>query len=367
MKDYLAYSVEDFVGDESYLRYYFKEDEEDIRFWTDWISRHPEKLDVIMSANNYIEAFSIRLPDAEFQNELQRFTESLKNLSEEKRHSHGSEDKYDIYLADDGPSTNKRGKRVWFKAVAFSLAIVILAGCFFSFFRSQKALVRPSQIPGIVMLKKYVPKGEQARITLPDGTEVHLNAESQLVYPSRFTGSQRQVQLIGEAFFRVKRDTLHPFHIISGNLMTTVLGTSFNVKCYQNDEQVKVALVTGKVKLDRVTDGVDKKVMGETLFLSPSEMGVFNKHSLALQKRPYDPDEEFGWQNGVVVFKNADFKEIAERIQRTFNIHLVNRSNKKHWSFTGTFSNASAREIVESICLSKKLAYTTNGDTIVIK
>lgn len=365
MKDYLAYSVEDFVCDESYLRYYFKEDEEDIRFWTDWISRHPEKLDVIMSANNYIEAFSIRLPDAELQNELQRFTESLKDLTGEKRHSHRSDDKDDIYLEEDEPS-NKKGKRV-IKVISFSLVIVILVGSFFSFFRSQKVLVTPSQVQGIVMLKKYVPKGEQARITLADGTEVHLNAESQLVYPSRFTGSQRQVQLIGEAFFRVKRDTLHPFHIISGNLMTTVLGTSFNVKCYQNDEQVKVALVTGKVKLDRVTDGLDKKVMGETLFLSPSEMGVFNKHSLALQKRPYDPDEELGWQNGVVVFKNADFKEIATRIQRTFNIHLVNRSNKKHWSFTGTFSNSSAREIVESICLSKKLAYTTNGDTIVIK
>jgi ferric-dicitrate binding protein FerR (iron transport regulator) len=149
--------------------------------------------------------------------------------------------------------------------------------------------------------------------------------------------------------------------------MTTVLGTSFNIKSYQNDKQVKVALVTGKVKLDRVTDSINKQIIGETLFLIPSEMGVFNKGSLALEKKKYNIDEELGWLKGVIVFKNADFKDIAGSIQRTYNINLINRSRKKQWSFTGTFGNVSAEEIIKSICLSKKLTYTINGDTIVIK
>ncbi|MCU7550080.1 FecR domain-containing protein [Chitinophagaceae bacterium LB-8] len=370
MKDYLAYLVEDFVTDESYLRYYFKENEADIQFWTDWISRHPEKLDVIISANNYIEAFSIRLSDAEFQKEQQRFAGALKNLSE-----HGNTNLFQQtevvndhdYLEETEIISVSPLQRMVRKAIIFSMAVVLLGGVYFSFFRNSKVSKVSTATENIVMVEKYVPKGEQARILLPDGSEVHLNADSRLVYPSKFTGGQREVTLTGEAFFHVKRDTLHPFHIISGNLMTTVLGTSFNVKCYQGDQQIKVALVTGKVKLDRIADSTSKKVIGETMFLNPSEMGLFSKRSLALQKKKYNPDEELGWERGIIVFKNADFKEIADRFQRTFNIHLVNRSHKKQWSFTGSFSNASAVEIVESICLSKKLTYTTNGDTIVIK
>ncbi len=359
MKDYSAYSVEDFVTDESYLRYYYKENEEDIRFWTDWISRHPEKLDVIISANNYIEAFSVRLSDAEFQKEQQRFAEALRNLT-------GDENDLTTFETTDKLSVSPSTTRLR-KTVVLSTAILIFISVYFFVVRDNRAPVAQVAPESIVFVEKYVPKGEQARIVLPDGTEVHLNADSRLVYPSKFTGKQREVQLTGEAFFHVKRDTLHPFHIVSGNLMTTVLGTSFNVKCYQNDKQVKVALVTGKVKLDRVTDSINKKVIGETIFLTPSEMGVFNKRSLALEKKKYNIDEELGWQKGVIVFKNADFNEIAGRIQRTYNINLVNSSRKKQWSFTGTFSNMSAEEIIKSICLSKKLTYTTNGDTIVIK
>jgi transmembrane sensor len=368
MKDYLAYTVEDFVCDESYLRYYYKENEEDIRFWTDWISRHPEKLDVIISANNYIEAFSIRLSDAEFQKEQQRFAIALKSHLEDTASFESIDwenDQTTFEITND--SSVSPFKRRLRNAVILSTAILLVIGVYFSFVRNNSAPMAQAAPESIVLFEKYVPKGEQARIILPDGTEVHLNADSRLVYPSKFTGKQREVQLSGEAFFHVKRDTSHPFHIISGNLMTTVLGTSFNVKCYQNDKEVKVALVTGKVKLDRITDSINKEVLGETIFLTPSEMGVFNKGSLALGKKKYNIDEELGWQKGIIVFKNADFKEIAERIQRTYNINLVNRSRKKQWSFTGTFSNMSAAEVIKSICLSKKLTYTTNGDTIVIK
>jgi ferric-dicitrate binding protein FerR (iron transport regulator) len=370
MKDYLAYSVEDFVTDESYLRYYFKENEDDIRFWTDWISRHPEKLDVIISANNYIEAFSVRLSDAEFQKEQQRFAASLQKLTEDADAAQYVVEEIDPILFETTEiSSVSPSRRKLHNAVVLSTTILLLLCVYFFVVRNNKVPVMSLQgaQESIVFIEKYVPKGEQARIILPDGTEVHLNADSRLVYPSRFTGKQREVRLTGEAFFHVKRDTSHPFHIISGNLMTTVLGTSFNVKCYQNDKQVKVALVTGKVKLDRITDSISKNVLGEAIFLTPTEMGVFNKRSLALQKKKYNIDEELGWQNGIIVFKNADFKEIAGRIQRTYNINLVNSSRKKQWSFTGTFSNMSAEEIIKSICLSKKLTYTTNGDTIVIK
>jgi transmembrane sensor len=154
--------------------------------------------------------------------------------------------------------------------------------------------------------------------------------------------------------------------VISTNLAITVLGTSFNMQCYPDKNQMKVALVSGKVRLDRISDAVNKQVLGETLVLTPSEMGVFNKHNLSLVKTKYDIDEETGWRQGVVVFKNADFNEIADRLDKIFNIRLINRSNKTEFKFKGTFTNSSPEEIIKSICLSKKLAYATNGNTITI-
>jgi len=349
MKDYLSYTVEDFVTDESYLRYYFKENEVDIQFWTEWIGLHPEKLDIIISANNYIDAFSVRLPESEFQKEQQRFAQTLRGLS----------------LDDESLTPGLR--RPVRRMIGVAAAIILLASAtVYVIWQKNRASVLSGQPANIAMIEKYVPKGQRANIILPDGSEVELNADSKLTYPSKFTGPLRELQLSGEGFFRVKNDSAHPFHVISPNLAITVLGTSFNMQCYPDKQQSKVALVTGKVRLGRISDPVNKKVLGETLILTPSEMGVFDKQSLSLVKTHYDMDEETGWLQGIIVFRDAGFPEIAHRFDKIFNIRLINKSHKTRFRFTGTFSNTSPEEIIKSICLSKQLSYTINRNTITI-
>ncbi|TDW96375.1 FecR family protein [Dinghuibacter silviterrae] len=337
MKDYLLYGVEDFVTDESYLRYYFRENEEDIRFWTEWIQRHPEKLDVVLSANNYIDAFAVRLSEAEFHREQQRFTESLDAL-------------------DAAPRRSTRKRRL----IGGAVAIIIAAVAYVAVQKSAREQEK------VAMMEKYVPKGERAHITLPDGTEVTLNSDSRLTYPSKFTGEARELKLSGEAFFNVKQDQQHPFHVITSNLVVTVLGTSFNMECYPEKSHTKVALVTGKVRLDRITDIATRHIMGEALVLTPTEMGVFDKHDLSLRRTNFDPDEETGWRQGVVVFKDADFNDIEDRLDRVYNIRLVNKSHKTHFKFNGTFSDVSGEDIIKRICLSSNLSYIIDGNVITI-
>src|SRR5689334_13903981 len=110
MKDYLQYDVEDFITDESYLRYYFRENEADIQFWTEWIKLHPEKLDVIISANNYIDAFSVRLPESEFQKEQQRFAQALNELSPDSRNA--TEEPDEALMEYNRYRARKRNKRI---------------------------------------------------------------------------------------------------------------------------------------------------------------------------------------------------------------------------------------------------------------
>ena len=365
MKDYVSYSVEDFVTDESYLRYYFRENEADIEFWTEWLGLHPEKLDVAMSANNYIDAFSVRISETEFLKEQQRFTQALNDLSldDDLSRDNTNNEEPEISIIDDSYKPRRLRRRIM-----GALAVILVAAgtVVYVALRRNKALSAPGEPGNVTSVEKYVPKGERAKITLPDGSEVELNADSKLTYPSKFTGPSREIHLTGEAFFRVQNDPEHPFHVITTNLDITVLGTSFNMQCYPDKKQTKVAWVTGKVRLGRITDSITKQVLGETLELLPSEMGVFNKSDLSLEKTNFDLDDETGWRQGAVVFKNAGFNEIADRFDKLYNIRLVNKSHKTAFRFTGSFNNISPEEIVKSICLSKSLSYTTNGNVITI-
>lgn len=364
MKDYASYGVEDFITDESYLRYYFKENEADIAFWTEWIKVHPEKLDIIISANNYIDSFSVRISETEFHKEQQRFTQALDQLMQDTRfyeaHSTGETTPEKIEIL---PEPHTPVRKIYLRTAA--AATILIAGMTIGL-----TLYKHSQLSdntaSVAMIEKYVPKGERAKITLPDGTEVELNADSKISYPAKFTGASRELKLSGEAFFSVKQDTRRPFHVKAGDLDITVLGTTFNMQCYNDKSLTKVALVTGKVQLTPFDNISGNSLKNQSLILTPSEMGVFNNNDHSLQKTRYDLEEVTAWRQGNIIFKEADFEEIADRFDKAYNILLINQSHKKEFRFTGTFISSTPDEIIKSICLSKKLSYTTKGNTITI-
>lgn len=363
MKDYLQYGVEDFITDESYLRYYFRENEADIQFWTAWIKLHPEKLDVIISANNYIDAFAVRLSDTEFQKEQQRFAQALNELSPGNNFpEHATEEPDEAFMEYNRYRARKRSQRIT-RTIATLLLIAVGSITYIAL--QKKRAVAPGN-ETVQWIEKYVPKGERAKITLPDGSEVELNADSKLRYPSKFTSQTREVQLTGEAFFRVQPDAEHPFQVTSINIGVLVLGTTFDMQCYPDKNQATVALVTGKVKLNAISNGENKQRRVKTIILSPAEMGVLNKNDQSLKKTTYDLNEETGWRQGLIVFRNASFIEIADRFDKVYKIRLINQSHKREFQFNGSFANNSPEEIVKSICLSKQLSYTINGNVITI-
>ena len=131
MKDYAAYTVEDFITDESYVSYYLQQQEEDVTFWTNWIRFHPEKLDVITSANNYIDALSIRLSEEELEQEQQRFQKALGTVTAK---DHFFNDMHN----DDWGAFNNTGYRSYYtnplKIIGlFGLGLMLLISLYFLF------------------------------------------------------------------------------------------------------------------------------------------------------------------------------------------------------------------------------------------
>src|SRR5690606_26987973 len=128
------------------------------------------------------------------------------------------------------------------------------------------------------------PKGKKSKITLPDGSQVDLNYESSLRFPNVFEGGVRKVELIGEAFFDVKHNDSLPFIVVTGEIETVVLGTTFNIRSKADDLETDVSLVTGKVQVNY--SGNAEETTRFELF--PGEQLSVHKQTKMVEKRPFD-------------------------------------------------------------------------------
>ncbi|WP_099289844.1 FecR domain-containing protein [Butyricimonas sp.] len=166
-----------------------------------------------------------------------------------------------------------------------------------------------------------VPQGSEFRLTLSDGTRVWMNAGSKLCYPEYFDGEKREVILAGEAYFEVEHDAEVPFIVKTADMDITVLGTSFDVKAYPEDEYVITTLATGKIKQKYVASG-------EEIVLSPSEQAVYMKSNGLLKTERVDVGEAIGWKNGRVVMKNKPLKEIFKELARWYDFEVEYKNDR---------------------------------------
>lgn len=162
------------------------------------------------------------------------------------------------------------------------------------------------------MVEVATARGQQKRVQLPDGTEVVLNVASTLRYPERF-GSKRAVELTGEAFFEVAHDPSKPFTIEAEGTKVEVLGTSFNLKAYAEDQDVELTVKTGKVAFS-----ADR----EKLTLLPEQSAFFLKSTGQIGYQPMSEDA-VEWQEGKIIFKAATLLEVAQTLEKHFDVKVA--------------------------------------------
>lgn len=204
-----------------------------------------------------------------------------------------------------------------------------------------------------------VPKGGRSQVELPDGTQVWLNAGSSLQYANTFGQENRDVALSGEAYFDVISDKTRPFIVQAGNIKIQVLGTRFNVKAYEQLDNIKVALMEGSVSLHNSNDN-------QTYMLEPMEMAVYNKHQNNMEIVKEMSSLANGWTNGEVVFNGERFEEIAFMLEQRFNvtIHIEKESLRKR-QFKGDFTkNETIERIFNVMATDGQFNYRISGDQI---
>ena len=160
------------------------------------------------------------------------------------------------------------------------------------------------------------PRGGQYTLVLADGTKVILNAASSLKFPTTFAGSNRTVELTGEAYFEVAHNAAKPFRVISNGQTVEVLGTHFNINSYKDDGSIKTTLLEGSVK---VVAGNDVALLKPG---QQSQTGV-NAGSANIKVINADIEDEVAWTNGLFQFKNTSIKEVMYSAARWYDLNVT--------------------------------------------
>ncbi|UYQ91019.1 FecR family protein [Chitinophaga horti] len=173
------------------------------------------------------------------------------------------------------------------------------------------------------------PRGGQFRITLPDGSNVWLNAASSLRFPASFEGAERLVELKGEAYFEVTENVKQPFKVKLNDLTVTVLGTSFNVMAYDDEGLTSTTLIEGAVRLEN----------GHTeVKLNAMEEGRLVKGAQSISVTKADLTKTLAWKNGLFYFEKADINQIFRQLSRWYDVEPVYEGGRPQRRFVGMIS-----------------------------
>lgn len=214
-------------------------------------------------------------------------------------------------------------RRLWVQ-VASAVAILILGflgGGLITYFISSNPINQEQ-------LVFETPRGEKSMVKLPDGSEVWLNANSRLVYNS-FSSTHRQVELKGEAFFKVKHNAKAPFVVKTNECSVEDLGTTFNVMAYDEFGRKEITLLNGKVNV---------QAEGEAKVLKPGESLILKDHKMQIKE--VDASQSALWVDNKFNFKNIPLSELMKRLENWYDVDitLVNKSGREV-NYTGTFKN----------------------------
>ncbi|MEQ6121855.1 FecR domain-containing protein [Reichenbachiella sp. MALMAid0571] len=335
MKKIQEYTLQDLVLDESFQRYIRDGSDVDKAFWEEYLIQNPKKESLIIESKKVLNQIYEFLPPEEFKQELEKFIS--------------------IVEADKTTFIQPEKKRSFsYYAIAASVSAILLISLVWIF---SHQLTQPSQKTEVVsIVERSTERGQRSNLVLRDGTKIKLNAQSFLSYPKNFKKNLREVHVTGEAFFEVTKDEERPFIVHLGDLSLKVLGTSFNIRSYPDENKLKVSLATGKVEVSR--DGVVEAS------LTPNMEAVYDRFSNEITVSQFDPRLTLAWKEDIIRFKRANFTEIVNVLEKWYNVDISYDESMAAKDFTGEFENMALEDILKGMQHTLNFDYKIRGKKV---
>lgn len=213
--------------------------------------------------------------------------------------------------------------------------------------------------------KLTIPYGKTFQVQLSDGTLIHLNAGTTFRYPEKFIkGNNRMVFVDGEAFFEVAKDKKHPFIVNANGINIRVTGTKFNVSNYKEDENKNVVLVEGSVSVYKSKEIYNTS---KASLLKPGFKAEWDKNNKNITIDKVDVTSYTAWIDGELVFKNDPFSDIRKKLERKYNVTIINNNQllEKN-TFSAVFDIETIEEVMEVLHRSYGIKYTIKEKQIII-
>ncbi|MBX2926113.1 MAG: FecR domain-containing protein [Chitinophagaceae bacterium] len=212
------------------------------------------------------------------------------------------------------------------------------------------------------------PRGGQYRLVLPDGTKVWLNAASSIRYPASFPTNERRVTVTGEVYFEVAamynpagKGALIPFTVQKDNMQVQVKGTHFNINAYDDEADMKVTLLEGRVDVSTADGAEQQEVM-----LVPGRQARCGKTGKIVVANDVNLDEVMAWKNGLFDFSNADIRTIMRQIGRWYDLDVSYEGAISQREFSGKITRNTQLSNVLTILEQSNIHFRMEQNRIIV-
>lgn len=363
----INYNIDYFLLNDDFLSWVTQPTAESTAYWEKWIENNPDQKKNIFEAKcllssltfskhelsvdkkvNLFQAIERRTTGKEVAEVYKDFRQSIEGLSSEENSTKL------VKMPIKKQSFIDSWNWIFISRIAASLILLAAFSSSVYYYLSITGVEGTAVVNSKVIVKQN-PIGQRLTTYLPDGTKVILNSNSKVTYGPDFGAIVRKVQLEGEAFFEVARDSSIVFTVIARGVETHALGTNFNVRAVDQDV-VEVSLVSGKVvvQFDTVAPVV----------LSPGKSAYFSKNGDVFVKK-FDYQEVVGWKDGVLVFKDNSLPEIIEKLENWYGVEIQSELvMDNHFSYSGINKNETLDEVLKGISFVHHFNYEIDEDVI---
>ena len=354
--NYSTYEVTDFATDDWFIRWVTQPDEATNQFWTTFLTDHPQQVATVRQAHQLV------LQLERVQHQPNQPTEDATVRRMWSHIEQGIEAEVVVR-----PLYSRRS--LWYAAAS----VVLLLSLGWWFTRPQPSPV--AQLPAFMQAATDNPtlaatfktvRGPQ-RVSLQDGSQVQLSANSALRFPITFDTNQREVYLIGEAFFEVARRPDQPFLVHTNQVVTKVLGTSFQVRAYQTDPTVSVDVRTGKVAVYLRNPVKNQPVTRTTVTLTPNQKAVYQLTGDRLTKSISDNPTPLSSAVSLS-FDEAPVGTILAALEQRYGITIAyDRERLAECTLTTALDGLSLFDQLSLVCKAMNATYEQKDGQLLVK
>lgn len=225
--------------------------------------------------------------------------------------------------------------------------------------------VQLADIPRAYRHEVYTEKGVKAKVILPDSSQVWLNSESRIIYPDKFIGSTREIEFSGEAFFDVKKNPSLPMMIKTNkDFIVRVLGTSFNLKSYENDESATTTLYTGIIDIISGKPGTSQV---KTTRVNPNQICVVKKNDVPVLSQVGEANarKEYAWKEGRLIFEGTSMGDVVKMLRRWHGVDIIVEDPAiLDYKITANFDSESIVQIAEMLRYCALIDFKVSGNKV---